>query len=655
LPNAQNTSGLASFTNGLSMADSLGFPEYHMPMANLQSHIYRGQMFVSSDQRLFVNTACGVFVSSDSGKTFGNLDLAKIGDSSSIVFVDGNNIYVAGANLHLSTDGGKTFTTILNGITHANVTIPAQVYQCITSPYESGYPRALITPSPFIFTSVYASGNDIIVATNNAGSLVSHDGGATFTAARAYAGGYDVSALVGLNGKISKVGNTIYATMESGAFYGFGSAPFSASVASIGGTTCSAVSGLNVGVMASTDNGNTFNPVPGIPPDYITGFQATDSSTLAIIDAGTLKISNDGGKTFSPATKVSPEVGISRPPTFSTTFTYRDLIGSDPSVAIIGDSIFTIADANIPGDTSGYRGSFLFSSQNGGATFTLVPVDPSLPIDMPFVLNLAAIGNSLFVMTDRGVYQSNDGGKTFPIHNSFSSSFCTYPWWENTTFTSTATAANRGVFLGTGFASTDGAQTFAYQAALKTGPLFTPDGSNLLQAGNPIGISTDGGASFTPTQSNTYVGPAGLKVFSTNDSDGFLQFYISADGSNLFEQLPEQSFLVSAYSNGMTVVGTAKFGAIYTNGNGKASTTPDAGIQGIVPANGNLFATGRSLMASYDAGATWATVPTVSSAWTVLGFSGLVFAPNGNLFVSSDGGRTFAPYVGKLGTPATCN
>ncbi len=179
----------------------------------------------------------------------------------------------------------------------------------------------------------------------------------------------------------------------------------------------------------STDAGKTFTPPVNLSNNAGFSFSAFpsvavlgDSVFVAWHDQtpGNFEIflarSTDGGKTFTPPVNLSNNAGFSL----------------DPSVAVLGDSVFVAWMDETPGNSE----IFLARSTDGGATFS-PPVNFSNNAGLSGGVSVAVLGDSVVVAwmdTTQGNWEiflvrSTDGGATFtpPVNLSSNAGFSANP------------------------------------------------------------------------------------------------------------------------------------------------------------------------------------------------------------------------------------
>ncbi len=265
----------------------------------------------------------------------------------------------AGGGLFRSTDDGRSWATIENGI-------------------ESGPINGLVLV-----------GNDLFAATG-AGVVKSTDGGNNWSTATGTGSvndytncvsAYDSTILVGW------VGGIIRST-DGGDTWNWPSAQdsmYSGTVFSIVMDSNDSYMGTENGVMLSSDGGATwYNPGIGLPVNKVLSLAVADTDLYATSFSNGVYASTDNGKHWRYAA--------------------NGIVGSHvTSVSGDGANVFAVSN-----------GDSLYSSTDNGNTWL---ADTSLKEDLGVINEVTVIGPTVYVLTSGGIYASSDSGKTWNTLN----------------------------------------------------------------------------------------------------------------------------------------------------------------------------------------------------------------------------------------------
>ena len=364
--------------------------------------------------------------------------------------------------------------------------------------------------------SVYVVGNNVYVAndndpdTNNGGVSISTDGGVTFTSYNNGLGSTKVNSIAVSN-------STIYAATAGGLSISTnGGQTFNnyTTANNLGSNNVTAViaNGDNIylatsaegtsagGVTISTDGGQTFtNYNQGLPGGphyyYVHDIFVTAKNIYAATDSG-LGVSSNGGTSFSTVTALNHQdlssVNVSADDqtiyvtvfldgarrstdggdTFSTINTTTTNLGSNYTAGIYVDADNSVYIGTLP---IGSIGGGLSVSKNG-INYTTLPV---VGLGQYVTYSVFALGNNIYVGSDSGVSISRDNGVTFTTNNQP----CGNPNIQtvNSVFVTIDSNNQETIYVAVG----NGGRTSGC-----------------------VGISTDGGNTFTPYTrglSSTYV------------------------------------------------------------------------------------------------------------------------------------------------------
>ena len=231
---------------------------------------------------VYVATAGGLGISTDSGTTFSNRTTANgLGNNfSSDVYAVGSTVYVGTAiGLSISTNGGASFTNRtsgappggnglgnnnINGVSVFGTDVYAATPVGLAVSTNGGALFVNRTPPNVFVRDVYADASAVYAGTNS-GLAITTDGGLNFTQ-RTTANGLGDATVNG----VYAVGSTVYAATDGGL-----------SISTDGGTTFT--------------NRTTAN---GLGSNTVNGVYAVGSTVYAATNAG-VAMSTDGGATFT--------------------------------------------------------------------------------------------------------------------------------------------------------------------------------------------------------------------------------------------------------------------------------------------------------------------------------------------------------------------
>ncbi|HEU4383960.1 MAG TPA: chitobiase/beta-hexosaminidase C-terminal domain-containing protein [Anaeromyxobacteraceae bacterium] len=520
---------------------------------------------------------------------------------------------------------------------------------------DGGEAFSFLAGAPSSVISVLAQGAKIFAGTSG-GLYVSLDGGGTFAQR-------DVGSTSAWVRSIVASGYRVWAATDGGvavsadkgwsfelktAADGLGSNSVRALVLD-GGTLYAATAG---GLSISTDLGATFtNYVSGLPSVSVNDIAVSGNSVYAATDAG-LAISTDGGLTFP------------------TVRTMAHGLGSNYVGKIVFDGTKLYAETGEPW-LSGASNSFSISTDATGASFQPHAVSPSHPTLRTDSIHVE--GSTVRVGAYPAYYLSTDGGVSFTPKD-LRGSVRKITGLGSTLYAAVSDGSGYG-----GLAiSTDRGQSFTIRDRSSGIPSDNVDDVAAAFAGgltyvyaatfSGLGISSDGGATFTPTTVNPGAGnnvdcvwASGATVWacagstlnlSTNSGGTFAQRLASVNSPNAVAVFGPNVHLSSTIG-------------LWVSGNGGTDWTQKRVADGL--ANDYLYdvavdGTGRVLVAtngglsrSIDSGASFtaAASPQIyaygvhaqGSVWYAAGSSGLS--------MSQDGGATWVPRGPAQGVVAT--
>ena len=484
--------------------------------------------------RVFAATNGGprlIYVTSDNGTTWSPADNGLPENSIIELAVIGNVLFALNNNyrLFMTADNGESWNEINTGLQKTGSMTTSGNYLFAGTPtgiYRSADSGSSWTPvnsgisSPNIY-SLAASGINIVSWTDD-GTYFSNSYGNFWTGLGFSQGYLDIST----NGSTIIVGNSsvVYRSTNSGASW--------FPLALLNGTTClthnggTFFSGNNFGVKRSVDNGTTWNANNyGLTNTLVFAFSAKEKNLFAATGMGVFRSSDDGHSWSSVSTGL--------PVDFVTALTVRNnnlLAGVyyngiyrsvndgsswDKVSGVIGIKCF------IPKGSRLFAGGYdaIYVSDNDGATWS------TLTTAVRYVTGLAVGGDTLFASSPiSGVHFSINNGQSWTLANTGIPMPSHYPAtlysFDGKLF---AGIVNGGVYVSLDRGANWGPSNSGLSAYANHITSFTDHQGNLFTGGSGgVYSSANKGASWTEMNENLAILPFSTNVESLVVSNDFL-------------------------------------------------------------------------------------------------------------------------------------
>jgi hypothetical protein len=576
---------------------------------------------VVSGDFVYVITICGIFRSTDRGNSFENVNFPDgnlSGNAISSFYADGKDFYISAKNnLYKWTASNQQYRIVLT--MDQWLAIIQRVRSCSS---VGGGSRTFLPVA-------YAKG-PLIVIGHGSGIVVSTDGGASWNRAKFLIGEYEINhssiRVIEFKGKIfASLPITIQSVYTSTKQCVFGEQAH----ALLGGRN-------GAGIFEYANDGKTFNLTTNSPG--LAWAIATNGQRLVAFSARPTKISG-----------LLQDVSL-----------YQSSNGHDWVPVNTRLNLFWPWTLNFVGnDLLAGWSDFMTRTDLSSPELTQV-----LPKEK--VRAFAANGNNVYVMTDKGLKISRDGGLTFPTSKTFSSPFCGANTLSSGGGVSVANY-NEELFI---------SHNEAFQKVLITksglveiGEQFPSSfdhvpsdvvgfGSTLVSNGPRV--STDGGKTWSGVMTEARIPGRTEVVRSASSVSPNLYLYVSEDGSNQLTpaiQNLEASLgsILSAHSYGSRLITSFHGGGVLVFENGvEIARHPIFESSGngrsIKRINNTIYVLSKELWASQDNGLTFQIVPSAPFSLRhlfairgrILGFT------NGLFTISKDDGKTFYPWRGCL-------
>ncbi len=529
--------------------------------------------FVVSNSNLFAGTNQGVFLSSDTGKTWESKNNGLIGKWTYSLAAIGTRIFVGtDSGVFLSTDEGQTWIKASAGLATGGYPTPTPTSYgfsvmgtiifavtpggglCRSTNFGLTWKSVAISgANPFVIHGPTVCGTNLILNTYNGGVFRSSDSGIIWHPANAGIPGDSIAI-----GPFASIGKILFAAFAE------------ASNAD--------------SILISTDGGESWK-VNGFVNTNVETFVVMGSILFASSYNGGLWRSSDSGKSW---------------------IEFHNWYAYPPSLAVLGTNLFA-------GYFDRYVWGGLYISKDSGISFT-----PCVSgITNSNVSSLESVGTLLFATANDGyVYRSLDDGSNWFL--------CGSPWpfgaFGSKLF---------GTYRDSLYTSGNDGSNWAAIDSVEPGGVYAIIDSNLFMAGGWNGFfrSTDEGETWNRIDSgvpkNAYIislSAIGRNLYSTLYTGGILlstnngMSWAKLPGNGLPDTILLSSSFAGFGNNLFLVTGPQEYGFFRSTDEGKNwsrinNDLTDSGVAQITASGTNVFATsGKGVILSTDSGKTWRSV-----------------------------------------------